>query len=405
MVGKRSGGAAVRVADGVYRRGEGYSVAVYDPASKKKVWHGPRCGPECAHDRIVSLESAKSAKRQLEERKRRMAGKSDETVRGWADRWLTVFPRKAASTNQHNAERVSGFVGAFEDRTLRSLREDEVWAWASGPNGGAVKEVRAMLNDAIKLRLLDENPLRHFQTPARRGRRDIRVLTTDELDLLVECAHESWPDYGPRMAAMIEMAAWTGVRPGELFMFSVRPGARVNYVDLDAGSIDVGWQFNTRIGEVTRPKWGSQRRVVLLPRAAAAARSLIAAEAHEPDGMLFKTERGRPYTGRTHHYYFDPVRRAFAAKLPADHWLRIRIAEQGARGSLDFYELRHFFGTALAQPPKGVRPATPYEIAQQLGHKDGGALAMQVYIHAEEQRVVSELGAAWADQEPRRAAG
>ena len=401
MVGKRSSTSAVRVADGVYRRGESYSVSVYDPGTKRKAWHGPRCGPECQHDRIVSLESAKIAKRQLEERKRRVAGKTDETVRGWSERWLTVFPRKAESTNLHNGERVSGFVKVFGDRSLRSLREDEVWEWASGPNGGAVKEVRAMLNDAIKLRLLEENPLRHFQTPARRGRRDIMVLTTGELDLLVKCALETWPDYGPRMAAMIEMAAWSGVRPGELFLFSTRAGARVNHVDLEAGSIEVGWQFNSRLGEVTRPKWDSQRRVVLLPRAAAAVRSLMAVEADEPDGMLFKTERGRPYTGRTHHYYFDPVRRAFAAKLPEDHWLRIRIAEQGARGSLDFYELRHFFGTALAQPPAGVRPATPYEIAQQLGHKDGGALAMQVYIHAEQNRVVSELGAAWAGQKRR----
>jgi hypothetical protein len=76
------------------------------------------------------------------------------------------------------------------------------------------------------------------------------------------------------------------------------------------------------------------------------------------------------------------VRRAFARKLPEDHWLSHRIREQGQqKGQLDFYELRPFFGTAFAHPPAGVRPASPYEIAQQMGHKDGGALATRVYIH------------------------
>lgn len=400
-MGKRSGSAKqVRVAEGIYRRGLGYAVAVYDPVTKKKRWHGPQCGAGCRHDRIADLGSARKAKRQLEEAKRVRAGRVDETVAGWAGRWLDLFPRRSPSTMRHNEERVRSFVREFGDRPLRGLREDEVWAWAkTAPS--CVKEVRAMLNDAIKLRLLDENPLAHFSTPERRGRRDIQILSLDELDVLLECARVSWPGFADELAAMIEAAAWTGLRPGELFMCATsacEAWPRVNVVNFAAGRIDMDWQYNAKAGEVTRPKWDSMRRVVLLPRARAAFESVATGE----PGPMFRTQRGKPYTGRTHHYYWDPIRRLFATKLPGSHWLNVRTREQGAKGSLDFYELRHFFGTALAQPPAGIRPASPYEIAQQMGHKDGGALAMRVYIHADADRVVADLGEAWAAQQPQK---
>jgi hypothetical protein len=430
---KAAAGKMTRVAEGIYRRNGSYLVPIYDATSKKKDWHGANCGVSCGHDRIVDLDSAKRAKRQLEEQKRRRQGRADETVGEWEARWLTVFPRKTESTTVHNAERVRSFVhgdvvsrrrvdgervvtreGGFKDRSLRWLQTDEgreaVWAWGQ-THPSSVKEVRAMLNDALKLRLLEQNPFEHFTTVERRGREDAQMLTVPELDLLLETAEKVHGKFGGEVfVPMIESAAWTMVRPGELCMFSkhrpTQDDPQVNVIEFDAGLVRVDWQWNAKMRKVTTPKWESVRVVPLLPRAETALRAL-------PDfgpGPCFRTKRGEPFTSRTLGYYWSSVRDAFTAKLPADHWLRIRIAQAAKEGrddSLDFYELRHFGASAFAHPqrfgaPEGVRPASQYEIGEMMGHKDGGKLAARLYIHTESETVSASLRDAWRDQAPRR---
>lgn len=422
---KAAAGKMLKVAEGIYRRNGSYLVPIYDAVSKKKNWHGPNCGAECGHDRIVDMATAKTAKRQLEERKRRGQGRADETVGEWAARWLTAFPRKQESTNIHNAERVRTFVegdviagggrggdrkDGFADRPLRSLREDEMWEWAQG-HPSSVKEVRAMLNDAVKLRLLEENPLQHFTTAERRGREDVQMLTVPELDLLLDVAETVHRKFGTQVfVPMIEAAAWTMARPGELFMFAkhapTEEWPQVNAIDFESGLVRIDYQWNVKAGKVTAPKWESDRVVPLLPRADTALRSL---PGFGP-GPAFRTRRGQPYTGRSHHYYWAPVRDAFTAQLPRDHWLRLRIARAASEDrddSLDFYELRHFGASAFAHPqrfgaPEGVRPASQYEIGKLMGHKDGGQLAARLYIHTESEEVSVSLRNAWRDQAPRQ---
>jgi integrase len=415
---KQAAGKMVRVAEGIYKRGDAYLVPIYhaelNDGRGGKRWHGIGCGAECGHDQIVDIGTARSAKRQLEDRKRKARGRQpvEETADSWAGsapkeipRWLATFPRKTEGTMLHNAAQVRAFGRDFAGRPLRSLTEEEVWAWC-GRHPSTVKEVRACLNDAIKLKLLDENPLEHYKLGDRRGRRDIETLTVEELDeLLLPTAREEWGDYGDHMEAMIEIAAWTGMRPGELFMLSTQPGnelngGQVNHVDLAAGLIDVQWQWNQRTGKVSRPKWDSMRRVVLLPRARAAIERLP----QTPEGWLFVTQRMTRFSQRTLGYYWDPIRRGFAKKLPSSHWLPRRMAEKGPTGNLDFYELRHYFGTALAQPPAGIPAASPYEIMNQMGHKDL-EVTLRVYVHVKNNDVVSNLSSAWAGHAPRQRRG
>ncbi|WCB94444.1 integrase [Baekduia alba] len=412
---KKGSGAMKRVAEGIYKRGDAYLVPIYHadlngPGKGGKRWHSlTNCGPECEHDQIVDLGTAKSAKRQLEEIKRRARGRGvAKTVGQWAGsepgempEWLTLFPRKTEGTMLHNAAQVRGFARKFAGTPLKSLAKDEVWEWCA-MHPSTVKEIRACLNDAIKFGLLEENPLEHYKLGDRRGRQDIETLTVQELDeLLLPTAREEWGDYGARVEAMIEVAAWTGLRPGELFMLSTQPGSdlnggRVNYVDLKAGFIDVQWQWNQRTGKVAWPKWDSMRQVVLLPRARAAIERLP----ESADGFLFTTPKEARFTQRMLHYYWDPVRRGLLRKLPESHWLPQRVGEKGPRGHLDFYELRHYFGTALAQPPVGIPAASPYEIMDQMGHKDL-AVTLRVYVHVKNRDVVNNLAASWGGHAPR----
>lgn len=418
-----------RVAEGVYQRNGSYLVAVWDPgkgAKGGKEWHGPNCGPACRHAEIVDLSSAKSAKRQLEETKRHRRGRGTESVGDWAARWLTVFPRIKESTNLHNAERVRAFVKDFGTLPLNALDREQLRVWVIGapdgvdgklaaaakswsgstvaPDGrvrvashlGSAKEVRAMLNDAAKVNLLESNPIADLRIARGRGRSDIEVLTIAELETLCDIATRQHGGFGEYFAAMIRLAAWTGMRPGELYMTALAHGTqvgaeKVNVIDRANRVIDIQWAWSSKTSRVERPKYESMRKIILLPEAERA----LGGVSWPATGPIFRTQRGGHFTSRNHHYYWNPVRNAFAESLPASHWLRQRLAEQGQRGDLDFYELRHFFGTRLAQPPGDIRPATPYEIAQQMGHKDGGQLAMERYLHVDADRTRDTLLDAW----------
>jgi integrase len=75
--------------------------------------------------------------------------------------------------------------------------------------------------------------------------------------------------------------------------------------------------------------------------------------------LIFRGTRRKPLTGRTQHYYWNPIRCRFG------------------RPSMDFYELRHFCGAWLFNDHE--MPAQ--DVAHQLGHRDGGALVQRLYGH------------------------
>ena len=91
--------------------------------------------------------------------------------------------------------------------------------------------------------------------------------------------------------------------------------------------------------------------------------------------LLFTSPRDRMWRQHTHHRYWS--------------WLR-KLAN---RPGLDFYELRHCAATMLLE-----RGATRWDVAQQLGHTDGGQLVMEVYGHPSEAGARARLLAAWDAQ-------
>lgn len=411
-------GKMKRVAEGVYIRNGVYIVPIWNPQKEPtggKDWHTlGQCTCGAFHPGST-LPEAKKLKRELEDEKakgrgrRRNGRKGPLTVADWAGyykgegknkrwvpgRWLTEWPRKAESTNLHNDQQSRSFAKAFAGRAMESVTEEDANHYAL-ENPGSFKVVHSMFNDAMKLRLVDSNPFAGLRGSKSPGRKDIVVLTDPELTQLVGIAKAVHGLYGPLFAAVIEAAAWTGVRPGELFLFALEPADRLNYVDLDAGIVHVDWQWNAKTRTITRPKYDSTREVALLPGAEAALRSITS---WEPGTPVFRTKRGAWFTQRTLHYCWDPVRAAFAASLPPGHHLRQRTSETGGE-NLDFYELRHHFGTKLAHPPAGVTPASPYEIAAMMGHKDNGKLALECYVHTPAKDARESISNAWRFASP-----
>lgn len=391
-------GRARTVAEGIQLRNGRYIVRVWNPGKGKQGGYDWQSLPLGS-----TLAQAKTLKRQLEDQKangRRRGGGSTPVAEwaGWYDGdvwrpglWLKVWPRPSETTNIHNDSQVRGFARKFAGRTMDSITEEEAQLFVL-ESPSTYKEIHTLFNDAMKSRRVVRNPFQGLRAASRDGRTDIVVLTDAELAQLVGIARVVHRGvFGGLFAAMIETAAWTGVRPGELFLFSLEPGDRVNYVDLDAGVVHVDWQLSGKTGEVKRPKNGSVRDVVLLPGAEAALRSIRSWQAGRP---VFCMKRGGAMNQASHFRYWDPVRAAFVASLPVGHHLRQRTSETGGE-NLDFYELRHYFGTKLARPPVGVTPATPYEIAAMLGHKDGGKLAMRCYIHVGSQEAQDSIRSAW----------
>jgi integrase len=132
-------------------------------------------------------------------------------------------------------------------------------------------------------------------------------------------------------------------------------------------------------GEVTLPKNGKARVIVLTPPAADALRAMPR-RAGTP--FVFTTPKGTHFTKTTHYYYWR------AAKLAA------------GRPEMDFYELRHFCATYLLE--LGLNPA---DVAVQLGHTDGGALVMDTYGHPSDEAARDRIKAAFADRPKLRLLG
>lgn len=376
-----------RVAEGVYRRPSGkYVVPIFDPVSGKRRWAGPGI-PKGGFD---NLKDAKAFKRKAEAEKADRATRV-ETCDSFAKRWPRDYvANRGESTTSHYTQRLKVFIHDFKGVPLGQVPRAMARLWinggaapasvrdvAKGWKGAKVVDgevmvpdhkghhstVRAMFNDAIDDELVQRNPFAALGVEQARGRSDIILITEDELDALVDTAVEVWGDFGREMfGPMISTAAGTGMRPGELYAL------RWDWIDLEAEEIHVKRQFVSKTGKEDLPgrQVRRQRTVALLPFVRAA---LAVIPKQEGDDHVFHIPRGGTFSQRALHYYWDPVRKAFWGQLSRERRNDIPI-------DFDFYELRHYAGTYLAN--LGV---SPYDISDMLGHADGGALAMARYIH------------------------
>jgi integrase len=403
----------VRVAEGIYKRGGRYLVPIYHPPTAKggkgsRKWHTLPTG--------TTLAGAKKAKRELEESKSESTAAKVETVGEFAGRWNEAFPGRKASTIRHNDERIKPFVRDFGARSLDSITPKEARLWVMGGTApldlyetakdwdGAQESrgsltvpahianhpaVRALMGDAQRAGIVNGNPFSNMRIKQAAGRRNIEVLTAAEVDTLANTAKRVYGEFGDHFSDLILTAAWTGLRPGELFALIPER------VDLEAGTLHVVESSDNKYRTLWEVKTeaGADREIVLLPKAHAALKRVL--EVRAPGEFLFQPprptnrwhEHGKAaFGGEQFSYYWRPVRDAFTAQLPATHWLPARVAKNGINGKITLYEMRHAFGTRLAE--QGV-PAE--DIARLMGHADGGVLAMRTYIHVSREHTADRV--------------
>lgn len=356
----------------IRKRGKSYEVSVYNPAVGKKVYVGSFSKRGSANEPGTARHAEVEAERDFHARKHAYAG----TVRLWAQRWLEEHPRPEATTNSHNEANLRIFLAEFGERRLDQITKAEAKRVAE-TRPHVAKTASAMFNDAV--RYLEGyrygNPFEKLVQESR-GRRDITPLAEEEVRRLGDLAVEVHGYlFGSTFRAAILFAAWTGVRPGEM--------AALRWSDLDFSTGEVLVERQRRSDGLARPKTKQSRTIVMPEEAAKAVESQVVRD----DEWLFVTPQGKPFIKGSWGYYWRPVRDVFTSGLSASHWLPRRIA-QDPRDKLDFYELRHYCGSILADAG-----ATARDIAEQLGNSE--RVCAQVYIHPYRDRVRSRNRAAF----------
>lgn len=360
----------------IFRRGDGWVARAY--VNGKHLWLGT----------FATATEAEAA-----ERLARQQGARGETVAGFADRWLVDYNRTSRTGNErwdqttirHYRYILNQFKREFGGKPLGLVDTRQARAWAREQPEAYVRALRAMFNDALGDGLVMQNPFARLRTETSKGRRGIGALTEAELEALADLAGDA------TFAAMIAVAGYSGIRPGEMFA--------LEWENVGTDTLHVRRQWTGR--EMKLPK-NKQARIVFLPEQARERLDAVPRRSH----TVFVNRRGDRMNKGSLHYRWRPVVAAFEAALPAARYrelgesrlptTRAGRVNNGTLPSMDFYELRHAAATILLR-----RGATPEEVGFQLGHTDqeGGALIRSTYGHLEDTYRIDRIRAAYSDAE------
>jgi integrase len=301
--------------------------------------------------------------------------RSKETCESFAARWLREWPRPAAGTRETYARAARRFAEHFGPTPLGQVERLAAPSWALGVPRNISKPIATMYEDARNVGLVEANPFANLRLPTTDRTQVVHPPSLDEYrSLLGAC--EVLGGYGPEFRAMIQFAAWTGVRIGEL--------AALRWSDVDGEFIRVR-RARKNDGSIGKPKHGRERRIAFLEPA----RVLDQVPRREGSELIFHSPRGLPLTKNNHHYAWRQVRAASGV---------VQARREAGIPTVRFHDLRHFCATQLLE--LGL---SHFDVSVQLGHEDGGALVMSRYGHpSKEGRAAAATSRLPARAEPNR---
>jgi len=351
-------------------------VFVYDPSKKS----GKRYAGQAA-----SLEDAR--KLELQAKLDTLNGKPKApkqwTVDIFAEHWLEHLhgegtKRPEPTTRAQNRQSIKAFRADHGSKPLGAITRDLALRFAKDKPHQA-KAVAAMFADALDTERIDKNPFARIGIRPGVGRSNIDPLTEDEIVTLAGLAglqngkrgRFQWPAY-------VTVAAWTGLRPGEMCAL------HHSNVDWKNRELNVDAKVGNRRNDGTLgpPKHKKGRFVPLSDEAYTALAGL-----RRTDGFMFRSVTGKPLRPNALRHWWIPTRTAFLETLPADHWLRRRLMAD-PDDHLDVYEARHFFGSMLADRGMSAR-----DISKLMGNTE--AVCAARYLHTYEDRLRDRARAAF----------
>lgn len=287
------------------------------------------------------------------------------TVAEFRERWLShpLFRRPKRSTMLHLEERTRGFADRFGDLPLTEVGDGVVAEWLADGHASTVPALRAMFSDAASAkagRLVGRNPFAGLGLHKGTGNRHKQPPSEELAWELVRHARELTCS---SFAAWLQVAAFTGMRPGEL------DALRWPAVDFERGRIMVVEQWNAKERAFTLPKNGRKREAILTQPAREALMPLA----------------------RDREFCFKPPVRGEHFRPPgrSPYWKQAAAAA-GWRGTL-YLATRHFAGWYMTN----VLDLPSEDVAFALGHEDGGELVRRVYGHRDRERALERVARAY----------
>lgn len=295
------------------------------------------------------------------------------TISQWRDRWLTQMePGRKPATMDSYRYQTAAFVREHGAQRVSTFTKAQAADWAAA-HPSTVGVVGQMFRRAVSLDLVSKDPFEGQRRPQYGRKLAPDWLTLDDLRRL-ETVARSVPadeDFGVMLSSLITVAAWTAVRPGELF--ALRPSA----ITGNRAHIFRAVEASNRDGT---PKNAAGNRTIVFPppaqraveRAYEASDVLWPGRLTNPDAPVFCNRNGRIWTRAGFGYHWD------------------RIRERFGRPGMDFYELRHLGVTQLIQAG-----ADYPSIAVQVGHSNTKQIE-RVYGHPNNEHARKRLDAAMA---------
>lgn len=240
--------------------------------------------------------------------------------------------------------------------SVREVKDESADAGAA-TTAGAYAVLRTILNEAVRDGVIPVNPCQIRGAGVFHAKE--RPTATPE-EVATISAHMP-----AHLAAAVTLAAWSGLRQGELF------GLARQHVNLDAGTVRVDRALVYVPGEpvkFTKPKTHSSRRTVYLPPFVTEVlrRHMAERVGPEPDALLFTTLGGSPVT---------------SPRLDAPYRRARRAA---GRPELRWHDLRHTGATLAYSAGASVR-----EVQNRLGHSTMRAASIYAHVADDSDRVLA----------------
>lgn len=229
-----------------------YGVRIY--RGGERVWVGtfPKLG--AAHgDPELEARAAEAAALSAPPRLDRM------TWGEYVDRFLVEYARshKDSSTDTARSS-LKRFRRDFGSRRVDDpIGRVEAKDWAVTVPPSRLPALVTLMNAALEDELIDRNPFRGLSVRTR-GRSDQAPPTEEEFARLI-AACSVHREYAPMMRALVTFAAYSGMRPGELFALEWGD------VDFDAMRVHVSRRLYR--GSVDLPKSNAPKTIALTPPA------------------------------------------------------------------------------------------------------------------------------------------
>jgi len=207
--------------------------------------------------------------------------------------------------------------------------------------------LRAVLNLAHNERVLSIKP--KIDLLPEEDSTAVVAVSEKQFQTLVKTC-ELYRDVAPLMPEVVEFAADTGLRVGEVFHLTF------GSVDIGRVCVRIETQRHTRVinGRAWKPKNCKVREVPLSKRALEIVKARLVEGPSSPTDRVFPSFGGAPY-----------VRVEVSDELKGKGFFRDAVAEAGLKGVVTFHGLRHLFAVRLLT--RGVPISV---VSELLGHTD-----------------------------------